>query len=112
MAQELKIIGDFYDFMLWMTHHTEKFPRHHRYSLGTAIESRMQTILSLLLRAQYGREKREVLDAANIELQTLRFQVRLSKDLKVLSMGSQEHAVALLLGIGTQLGGWIKAAKA
>lgn len=38
MGQELKVIADFYDFMLWMTHHTEKFPRHHRYSLGVSME--------------------------------------------------------------------------
>jgi hypothetical protein len=36
MAQELKVIQDFYDFMLWLIGHTEKFPRHHRYSLGIA----------------------------------------------------------------------------
>ena len=30
MAQELKVIQDFYDFMLWLIQHTEKFPRHHR----------------------------------------------------------------------------------
>ena len=36
MAKELKVIADFYDFMLWLIHHTEKFPRHHRYSLGVA----------------------------------------------------------------------------
>jgi len=36
MAQELKVIQDFYDFMLWLIGHTEKFPRHYRYSLGPA----------------------------------------------------------------------------
>ncbi|GMU26297.1 MAG: hypothetical protein AMXMBFR16_12020 [Candidatus Uhrbacteria bacterium] len=36
MAQELKVIADFYDFMLWLIRHTEKFPRHHRYGLGLA----------------------------------------------------------------------------
>ena len=29
--------------------HTEKFPRHHRYGLGLAIENRLQTILDRLL---------------------------------------------------------------
>ena len=58
MAQELKVIQDFYDFMLWLIRHTEKFPRHHRYSLGLAMENRMQTILALLLRAKTGRAKR------------------------------------------------------
>lgn len=41
MAQELKVIQDFYDFMLWLIHHTEKFHRQHRYSLGLAIENRL-----------------------------------------------------------------------
>lgn len=27
MAQELKVIRDFYDFMLWLVQRTEKFPR-------------------------------------------------------------------------------------
>ena len=39
VSQELKVIADFYDFMLWMVQRTEKFPRHHHYSLGIAIES-------------------------------------------------------------------------
>jgi len=34
---ELKIIQDLYDFILWMVGHIEKFPRHHRYSLGLAL---------------------------------------------------------------------------
>ena len=57
MAQELKVIADFYDFMLWAINHTEKFPRHHRYSLGVSIENRLQTILSTLLRAKYSKDK-------------------------------------------------------
>ncbi len=28
MAQELKVMQDFYDFTLWLIGHTEKFPRH------------------------------------------------------------------------------------
>ncbi len=68
MPKELKIIQDFYDFMLWITKHTEKFPRHHRYSLGVSIETRLQKILELLLKAKYHKEKNKVLNDANIEL--------------------------------------------
>ena len=59
MKSELKVIADFYDFMLWLIRQTEKFPRHHRYSLGLAMENRLQTILSLLLRAEYSKAKAE-----------------------------------------------------
>jgi hypothetical protein len=106
MAQELKVIQDFYDFMLWFIHHTEKFPRHHRYSLGVAMENRLQRILELLLRAKYSRDKGAYLNDANMELEVLRFQVRLAKDLKALPAKSQGHAAQVMQGIGSQIGGW------
>ncbi len=46
-TEELKVISDFYDFALYLTQRIEKFPRHHRYSLGTSMEQRLQTILAL-----------------------------------------------------------------
>ena len=107
MPQELKVIQDFYDFMLWLFQHTEKFPRHHRYSLGIAIENRLQRILELLLRAKYAREKAALLNDANMELEVLRFQVRLAKDLKALPIKSHGHAAEVMQGIGAQIGGWL-----
>ena len=108
MAQELKVIQDFYDFMLWLIHHTEKFPRHHRYSLGLAMENRLQRILELLLRAKYSREKTGFLNDANMELEVLRFHVRLAKDLKVLPCKSHRHAAGVMREIGSQIGGWLR----
>jgi hypothetical protein len=108
MSKELKVIADFYDFMLWTIKHTEKFPRHHRYSLGTAIENRLQKLLGLLLRAKYSRDKTAVLNEANIELEILRFQMRLAKDLKVLPLKSHGYAAKVMESIGSQIGGWIK----
>lgn len=108
MATELKVIADFYDFMLWLIRHTEKFPRHHRYSLGLAMENRMQTILALLLQAKYSRDKVEPLTRANLEMEVLRFQLRLAKDLKVLPVKSQGFAAEVMHAIGAQVGGWLK----
>ena len=107
MAQELKVIQDFYDFMLWLVSHTEKFPRHHRYSLGLSMETRLQRILELLLRAKFSRRKAGYLNDANIELEVLRFQVRLAKDLKALPCKSHGHAAEVMQGIGAQIGGWL-----
>ncbi|MGD0090634.1 MAG: hypothetical protein ABSE73_12005 [Planctomycetota bacterium] len=59
---ELKVISDFYDFMLWLLRHTGQFPRQHRYSLGIAIENHLQTILALLLRAKYSAPARKTHD--------------------------------------------------
>ena len=106
MAQELKVIQDFYDFMLWLVRHTEKFPRHHRYSLGLAMENRLQRILELLLRAKYSRDKATYLNDANMELEVLRFQVRLAKDLQAFPAKSHGHAAGVMQEIGSQIGGW------
>ena len=107
MAEELKVISDLYDFTLWLVRHVEKYPRHHRYSLGRDIEARLQSILGLLLRAKYSRDQKAALLAdANIELEVLRFQVRLSKDLKCLAAGSHGHAAKVINEIGKQIGGW------
>jgi hypothetical protein len=112
MAQELKVIADFYDFMIWLIRHVERFPRHHRYSLGIAVESRLQTILGLLLRAKYAKEKAGHLQEANLELEILRFQVRLAKDLGALEVRSHGHATKLMLEIGSQIGGWLRSKAA
>ena len=108
MARELKVISDFYDFTLYLIGRVEKFPRHHRYSLGTSIENRLQTILAYLLRAKYNREKIGSLTEANLELEILRFQLRLAKDLKVLAVKSHEHASKRIQAVGVQIGGWLK----
>jgi len=107
VAQELKVIADFYAFMLWLLHHVEKFPRQHRYGLGRDLEARLQAILALLLRAKYSMEKREYLSETNIELEILRFQLRLARDLRILPVKSHHHAAGQTLNIGKQIGGWI-----
>ena len=109
MPAELKVIADFYDFALWLIRHVEKFPRHHRYSLGRDIEARLQTILALLLRAKYSKSKAGHLAEANIEMEILRFQVRLAKDLGILPARSHGHAAKVMAEVGSQIGGWLAA---
>lgn len=108
MSQELKVIADFYDFMLWLTRHTEKFPRHHRHSLGVSMENRIQAILALLLRAKFTCDKAEPLTQVNLEMEVLRFQLRMAKDLQVLPVKSHGYAAGALQAIGAQVGGWLK----
>ncbi|MBI4603832.1 MAG: diversity-generating retroelement protein Avd [Planctomycetes bacterium] len=110
MAQELKVISDFYDLMLYLIQRIEKFPRHHRYSLGIAMENRLQAILALLLQAKYSREKAEHLAKANLELEVLRFQARLAKDLRALPLNSHGLTAERMQDVGAQIGGWLRSA--
>jgi hypothetical protein len=67
-VQELKVIADFYDFALWLTRHIEKFPRHHRYSLGLYMEQQLYTILKSLIRAKYTKDRTGMLPDGQINV--------------------------------------------
>jgi len=110
--QELKVIADFYDFALWLTRHIEKFPRHHRYSLGLHMEQQLYLILRSLLRAKYTKDRTATLSEVNLDLETLRFLVRMAKDLAILPVKSHSHAAQVLLEIGAQVGGWARSSRA
>ena len=110
--QELKVIADFYDFALWLTRHIEKFPRHHRYSLGLYMEQQLYTILKNLIRAKYTKNKAATLAEVNLDLETLRFLIRMAKDLTILPVKSHSHAAGVLMDIGSQVGGWMRSSRA
>lgn len=97
-----------YDIVLWIVNHVGKFPRSHRFILGDRIENKMLTVLELLLRAAYSREKKTYLDQANLELQIVRLLIRLGKDLGLTSLKQYEHIFGELIGLGQQVGGWAK----
>jgi hypothetical protein len=112
MAQELKVINDSYNLILYLSQRISKFPRQHRYSLGLSMEERLQVFLALLIRAKYTtaiEEKRRLLQDANIELEVLRFQVRQALDLGAFPRNSHGHSCKLMVQVGSQIGGWLKA---
>ena len=112
--EELQVISDCYELTCYLTGHIEKFPRHHRYSLGVDMEGRLRAVLALLIRAKYAGKsdgKAAILADANVELEVLRFQLRLAKDLASLPLSSHGHAVKLISQVGVQVGGWLKSLR-
>ena len=107
-TDELPIIRAHYDFMLWLTPKMSKFPREHRFTLGQRIERLMGEILEKLIRAKFNRQRRDILASVNVDLEVLRFQIRLAKDLHCLSLKSYGHASRQLVDVGRQVGGWMK----
>jgi len=106
--EELVVITKTYDFIVWSCRHTSKFPRNHRFVLGERIERNLYDLLALLIRAKYTRERRPLLEQANLVLEILRFQVRLAKDLQCLKTDSYGFAGKSIDEIGRLVGGWLK----
>jgi hypothetical protein len=107
-ADELPIIRAHYDLVLWLMPKMGKFPREHRVTLGQRIEHLLYEILEKLIRAKFSRQRRELLEAVNVDLEVLRFQVRLAKDLRCLSVSSYGQVAQRLLDVGRQVGGWMR----
>jgi len=106
--QTPEILERFYDFLLLLMQKTSRFPKSHRYLLGEKIELLSFSILENFLEAIYSKDKLSVLLRINLQLEKLRYFLRLSKDLKILEMKSFENLTHKLYEIGNQLGGWIK----
>lgn len=105
---ELVVITKTYDLILWSCNHTSRFPRNHRFVLGERIERNLYELLEGLIAAKYRRERQELLDAANLKLEILRFQIRLAKDLQCLKVSSYEFASKAMDEIGRLIGGWAR----
>ena len=105
---EMAIITKFYDLIIWSCNHIAKFPRIHKFTLGDRLANRLQRILELLLRAKYNRQRLPLLEEANMELELLRFQLRMAVDLRCLPVESYGFASRSVNEVGQLLGGWMK----
>jgi len=108
IMKELKIVNDFYLLLKWYGDILSRFPRNHRYALGLRVENTLYDIMELLIEQSDRDKKAVILDKVSVKLDYLRFLVRLTFDLKLITM-TQHHAfIEQIDNIGKQLGGWIK----
>ncbi len=73
---ELTVIQKAYEFVVWSTKHLERFPKTHRYELGSRISNRLYAVLEGLIEAKYTTLREPLLKRANLDLEVLRFQFR------------------------------------
>ena len=105
-VQELIVITKTYDLILWSCNHTSRFPRNHRLVLGERIERNLYNLLETLIAAKYTKNRQRLLEEANLEV--LRFQMRLAKDLQCLKVESYAFAAKSIDEIGRLVGGWLR----
>lgn len=108
MPKEVDAITKLYDFLLWFIPKLDKFPRSQKFILADRMENLMLDILGQLIEAAYSRDKKNALKSANLKLEQLRYLVRLSKDLKLISLNHYEFSARSFEGIGSSIGGWLK----
>lgn len=110
-TDELPIIRAWYEFLIWIVPKIEKFPRNLRFTLGERLEQRILAVLETLIRARYSRNRLNLLEAANTELDVILYLLRAAHDLKALPTKAYGMTSEKLLAIGVQLGGWKRASQ-
>ena len=76
--------------------------------MGGRIERNLYDLLEALVQARYIRQRRPLLEQANLTLEILRLQMRLAKDLQCLKANSYAFAARAIDEIGPLGGGWLK----
>jgi len=107
-VEQSPIFARTYDFVKWLIPLTVSFPRHQRFVLATAMQHAALGLQERLIAAVRLPNTLEHLRLADVELDKLRFYLRLSADLGYMSLGQQRHAGQMLSDIGRLLGSWQK----
>jgi hypothetical protein len=106
--EQSPIFARTYDLVKWLIPVTVKFPRHQRFVLATSMQQAALGLHDRLIEAVRLLNGADTLRAADVELDKLRFYLRLSHDLGYTSLGQQRHAGQMLAEIGRLLGSWQK----
>lgn len=97
-----------YEFLLWLSQETIRFPRSQRFALAQRLEEEGLELLKRLTLARLGIEKQRNLRFCDGQLQVLRVLLRLARDLQVLSFRKYESGIERLEELGRLLGDWQK----
>jgi hypothetical protein len=111
MAYSDSILTLTYDFLLYLIPELSKFPRDQKFLLADRIQNLTHDILDDFITAYYSKasdDKIERLRKANIKLERLRYSIRLSHDLKLISNEKYGVISRKINEIGGTLGNWIK----
>ena len=108
MAGEAIALTKAYDLMKWLMERAAKYPKDKRYSIGKRIEDLSIDILLGLVEANYSARKKDILRRVNLDLEKMRYLVRLSRDFNLLSIKQHEYISKELTDLGRQVGGWEK----
>ncbi len=102
-----------YDFLLWLYPFVNRLPKHHRAILGKQIEELGIYILldTLSANSARGAKRKELQLLISLEIDKLRILLRLTKDLRFMSINQYAYAAEKVNEIGSVLSGWIRSAK-
>jgi len=113
MSEKLLIFQKSYDLALWLYPTINRIPKSHRLVLGRHLEELLLRFLTSIIKANKTRDKErlEIQKHLSDTLDCLRILIRLSKDLRFISISQYTQTIIRLNEIGKMLYGWIASTK-
>jgi hypothetical protein len=108
---ELPVYRDTYQLILQVFEYTKDFPKEYKYTLGQDMKPDALHLLRSIYRAKKHKNRAEQLDVFLDEFELLKLEIRLSTDMKLLSIKKQATLSALMDTIGKQVVGWRNASR-
>jgi hypothetical protein len=109
--EESPIFTKTYDLLLWLIPTTQKFPKDQRFVLAKRIQDKVFEFQEAIIAAGMGGEnsaKARYLQEADIRLRQLQVYIRMSVNLKFITLKQYEHVSRMTVEVGKLLGGWKK----
>ena len=106
LYQDLPVFRDVYALTGKVFMFTQGFPREYKFTLGQDMKRDCLTLLRSIYRVNKARDKVEHLEGFLDDFELLRLEIRLSTDLKLLSVRQQADLVEVMDKIGKQITGW------
>lgn len=110
MLESLLIYQKSYALILFLYPIINRIPKNHRLVLGRHLEELSLSLLVLVIKANKARnkERRVLQEQISERLDCLRILIRLTKDLRLMSVRQYAQSVEKTNEIGRMLAGWVK----
>lgn len=106
--KELPLFILWSSFINWLLDHTQKFPKHLRFTVTSRMDNYAIDVFEGIVEARYSENKGPILKRIDLSLEKLRLLIRISHERKYISHTSHEYAAKKIDEAGRMVGGWIK----
>ena len=103
---DLPVFKDVYKLILLIYSLTKDFSKEYKYTLGQDLKKDSMVLMRSIYRANKAKDKKEYLETFLDDFELLKLEVRLSVDMKIITIKKQVEISLLMDGIGKQITGW------
>ena len=109
MAEDLKIQQKIYDMMLYAYPLLAQFPKSEKFTLVADIKRQMDILMERCIEAKKKYFKKSTLQEMDVANEKIQVYIRLSFELRYISLHKYEVWSDKMVEIGKMIGGWLKA---